>query len=115
MIILSYLLKFFCLIKSTLLSFIFFFSAFRVGWTVQQKRLYNKVMKALHVDRLARLAFDGVSLLLWVYHPKLNFKQFILHLNICIPIFFCPLSRIVRNEISYLFLITEVCSSANTT
>lgn len=31
----------------------------RAGWTVQQKRLYNKVMKALHVDRLARLAFDG--------------------------------------------------------
>lgn len=31
----------------------------KVGWTVQQKRLYNKVMKALHVDRLARLAFDG--------------------------------------------------------
>uniref|UniRef100_A0A0L8IHJ6 KANSL3 helical domain-containing protein n=1 Tax=Octopus bimaculoides TaxID=37653 RepID=A0A0L8IHJ6_OCTBM len=31
----------------------------KTGWTMQQKRLYNKVMKALHVDRLARLAFDG--------------------------------------------------------
>nr|KAG5705251.1 hypothetical protein BaRGS_011277 [Batillaria attramentaria] len=32
----------------------------KIGWTVQQNRVFTKVMKALQSDRLARLAMEGV-------------------------------------------------------
>ncbi|KAJ8317336.1 hypothetical protein KUTeg_005240 [Tegillarca granosa] len=31
----------------------------RTGWTLQQNRLFNKVMKALQADKLARLTYQG--------------------------------------------------------
>lgn len=33
----------------------------RSGWSVQQNRLFNKVMKILQGDRLAKLSFENVS------------------------------------------------------
>ncbi len=35
----------------------------RTGWTMQQNRLFNKVMKALQGDRLAKLTYEGVCIL----------------------------------------------------
>ncbi|KAK3095377.1 hypothetical protein FSP39_013964 [Pinctada imbricata] len=33
----------------------------RTGWTIQQNRLFNKVIKALQSDRLARLTYHGTN------------------------------------------------------
>ena len=45
-----------------------FFFIFRVGWSVQQLRLFNKVTKALQADKLSKLAYEGVSLLSTAYY-----------------------------------------------
>ena len=37
------------------------FDVNRTGWTMQQNRLFNKVVKALQNDRLARLTYEGVG------------------------------------------------------